>query len=44
MNETLAYIALSFSGVTLLVMVGEKLLGGGNALANKFHALERDCH
>lgn len=40
MNEVLPYIAIVFSGVTLLVMVGEKLFGGGNALAAKFHALE----
>lgn len=42
MNETLPYIAIIFSGVTLLVLVGEKLFGGGNALANKFHKLETD--
>jgi hypothetical protein len=38
----LPYIAIIFSGVTLLILVGEKLFGGGNALANKFHALEKD--
>jgi len=42
LNDTLAYIAVAFSGVTLLVMTGEKLFGGGNALASKFHALEKD--
>jgi hypothetical protein len=38
----LPYIAIAISSVTLLIMVGEKLWGGGNALAGKFHALERE--
>ncbi len=42
MNDAIPYIALAFSGVTLLILVGEKLFGGGNALANKFHKLETD--
>ena len=42
MNDTLAYIMAAFSGVSLLVVVAEKLFGGGNALANKFHKLEKD--
>lgn len=42
MSEMLAYIAVSFSGVTLLVLVGEKLFGGGNALAAKFHKLDKE--
>lgn len=42
MNETLPYIAIVFSGVTLLVLVGEKLFGGGNALAAKFHTLDKE--
>jgi hypothetical protein len=37
-----SYIAIAFSGITLLVLVGEKLFGGGNALAGKFHALEKE--
>lgn len=42
MSEALPYVAIIFSGITLLILVAEKLFGGGNALANKFHALERD--
>lgn len=43
MNEAIAsYIAIAFSGVTLLVLVGEKLFGGGNALAAKFHTLDKE--
>ncbi len=42
MNETLTYIAIAFSGVTLLILVAEKLFGGGNALAEKFHSLDRE--
>lgn len=44
MNETLPYIAIVFSGVTLLVMVGEKLFGGGNALAEKFRTLDKETN
>lgn len=42
MNDAVPYIAILLSGMTLLVMVAEKLFGGGNALANKFHALDKD--
>jgi hypothetical protein len=44
MNDSgiLPYIAILFSGITLLILVGEKLFGGGNALAAKFHALDKD--
>jgi len=46
MNEAagsgvLPYIAIAFSGITLLVLVGEKLFGGGNALAAKFYELDK---
>ncbi len=37
MNE---YIAIGVSVLTLLLLVGEKLFGGGNALAAKFYALD----
>lgn len=37
-----AYIAIAFSGVTLLILVGEKLFGGANALASKFHKLDKE--
>jgi len=42
MNEVLPFIAIAFSGVTLLVLVGEKTFGGGNALAAKFHTLDKE--
>lgn len=42
MQEVAPYIALSVSVLTMVIMVGEKLFGGGNALASKFFALERD--
>lgn len=42
MNEMLPYMAIAFSGITLLVMVGEKIFGGGNALAAKFHTLDKE--
>ncbi len=40
-GETVTYIALAISFITLLYTLGEKLFGGGNALAGKFHASER---
>lgn len=42
MNEATSYLALGVSILTLLVMVGEKLFGGGNALANKFYKLDKE--
>lgn len=42
MGDALPYIAIAFSGITLLVLVGEKMFGGGNALAAKFHALDKE--
>lgn len=42
MDNVLPYIAITFSGITLLVLVGEKLFGGGNALAGKFHRLDKE--
>ncbi len=42
MNEHAATIALIFSGITLVVMVGEKLWGGGNKLAGMFAKLDKD--
>ena len=41
-NSFLAIIAVSFSGITLLVLVGEKLFGGGNKLAAMFAKLDKD--
>lgn len=38
----LATIALIFSGITMLVMVGEKLFGGGNKLAAMFASLDKE--
>lgn len=40
--EVISLIAACFTGLGLLVMVAEKLWGGGNALATKFHKLETD--
>lgn len=37
---TVAYIAVAFSGITMFVMIGEKIFGGGNKLAGAFHKLE----
>ena len=42
MNEVLPFIAIAFSGVTLLVLVGEKMFGGGNALPAKLHTLDKE--
>ena len=39
-----SYVAILISGLTLLVLVAEKLFGGGNALANKFHTLEKETN
>lgn len=42
MNETLPYIAVAMSALTLAILVLEKVFGGGNALANKFRDLEKE--
>lgn len=42
MENTLAVIAVCLSAVTLLVMVGEKLFGGGSRLAAMFAKLDKD--
>ncbi len=42
MNEMVPYAAAVFGGLSLLIVIAEKLWGGGNALAAKFHALEKD--
>lgn len=42
MNELAPLIALAVSSLTLVILVIEKVFGGGNALANKFHALEKE--
>jgi hypothetical protein len=42
MSEALQYAAILFSGITLLVLVVEKTFGGGNALAAKFHTLDKE--
>jgi len=44
MNETVAIVAACFAGISLLIVVAEKLWGGGNALAGKFHTLERETN
>ncbi len=41
-SQMLGVIAVSLSAVTLLVMVGEKLFGGGNKLAAMFAKLDKD--
>lgn len=41
-SNTVATIAVILSGVTLLIMVGEKLFGGGNRLAAMFAKLEKE--
>lgn len=38
------YVAIIISALTLVVLVVEKVFGGGNALAGKFHTLERDTN
>lgn len=42
MTEILPYIAIVFSVLSSLFVVAEKIFGGGNALASKFHALDKD--
>lgn len=41
-SELPMYVAVAFSGITLLYTLGEKLFGGGNALAAKFHKLDKE--
>lgn len=41
-SEIIALICACFTGVGLLILVVEKLWGGGNALAGKFHELDKD--
>jgi hypothetical protein len=42
MNGVGEYLAVGISLITLLVLIGEKLFGGGNALAQKFADLDRN--
>lgn len=42
MENATAIIAVILSGITMLVMVGEKLWGGGNKLAAMFAKLDKD--
>jgi hypothetical protein len=41
-NNVVALIAVIISAITMLVMVGEKLFGGGNRLAAMFAKLEKE--
>lgn len=41
-TNIVAVIAVSLSAITLLVMVGEKLFGGGNRLAAMFAKLDKE--
>ncbi|MCK1684231.1 hypothetical protein IVA87_33805 [Bradyrhizobium sp. 147] len=41
-SSNVAIIAVIISAVTMLVMVGEKLFGGGNRLAAMFAKLDKD--
>lgn len=41
-SSNVAIIAVILSSVTLLVMVGEKLFGGGNRLATMFAKLDKE--
>lgn len=40
--STVAYIAVSIAAINLAYTVIEKSFGGGNALAAKFHTLDKD--
>lgn len=40
--DAASYVALGISALTLFVLVAEKLFGGGNALAAKFHKLDKE--
>src|ERR1700744_133642 len=41
-TEIAPYIAIMVSALTLVVLVAEKLWGGGNALAARFHKLDKE--
>lgn len=41
-SETVAIVCAIFTGLGLLILVVEKLWGGGNALAGKFHKLDKE--
>lgn len=41
-SNNVAIIAVILSGITLLIMVGEKLFGGGNRLAAMFAKLDKE--
>ncbi len=40
--EVLGYISIAVSSLTLIVLVVEKVFGGGNALAARFAKLDKD--
>lgn len=42
MQDALPYVAVGVSLLTFLLVAAEKIFGGGNALANKFHVLDKD--
>lgn len=42
MNDLAPIVAVAVSSLTLILLIVEKVFGGGNALANKFHALEKE--
>lgn len=42
MNEAIPYIALGIAFLTFTFTAVEKLFGGGNALAAKFHSLDKE--
>jgi hypothetical protein len=42
MNEIVLILGAVFGGISLLIVVVEKLWGGGNALAGKFHKLDKE--
>jgi hypothetical protein len=42
MDNQVAIIAVCLSAVTLIVMVGEKIFGGGNRLAGMFAKLDKE--
>ena len=44
MSDASQYVALGVSVLTLVILIAEKIFGGGNALANKFHTLEKETN